>query len=1047
MPPKFETIILQKINPLNDKKFNQMQNKGAIKLFAIALALVCLYQLSFTWITSGVKKDAEEYSKGNLALENRYLDSVASEGVYNVLWLRNYTYRECQERELNLGLDLKGGMNVMLEVSVVELIKALSNYSTDSTFTRSLSLAQQKQKNSQEDFVTLFGKSFTEVDKNAKLAAIFSTLDLKGRVNFNSTNEEVLKVIREETEDAIANSFNILRSRIDRFGVTQPNIQRLQNSGRILVELPGVKDPERVRKLLQGTANLQFWETYDNREIFQHIKDANDRIRQIENKNPVDTSAAKAKKDSVAKKDKSVAKNDKTDSTKKDTTKDVSLLDKVKKDTSKTGKDASNFEAFRTENPLFAVLRPSVSQDGQLVTGAAVGIAHFKDTAKVNEYLSRKQIRELFPRDLKFLWSVKPIDDRKSGNYYQLIAIKVSNRDGRPALSGDVITNARPEFSDQKGGAEVTMSMNGDGARIWARLTKENIGKQVAIVLDNYVYSFPTVQSEIRGGHSSITGNFSITEAKDLANILKSGKMPAPAHIIEEDIVGPSLGKEAISSSLISFIIAFAIVLIYMIFYYNKAGLIANIALIVNVFFIFGVLASLGAVLTLPGMAGIVLTLGMAVDANVLIYERILEEVKQGKGLKLAVSDGYKHAMSAIIDSNVTTILTGIVLYVFGSGPIQGFATTLIIGILTSLFTAIFFSRLIIEWMLERNKNVSFCSKMTENFLANTNVDFLGKRKFFYGISGIVILAGIISMFAHGFNLGVDFKGGRTYVVRFDQDIRTIDVQASLKTQFGDAPEVKTFGGDNQVKITTKYRIDENEPNIDTEIQQKLYDGLKSFYKTALTYSDFCTDNKAMGIVSSQKVGPTIADDIKTSAVWAITFALIIIFIYIFIRFKNWRFGLGGLVSLAHDVLFVLGMYSLLYSIMPFSMEIDQAFIAAILTIVGYSINDTVVVFDRVREYLGMGKKWDKKETYNRAMNSTLRRTLNTSLTTLLTIFAIFIFGGEVIRGFIFALLIGIGVGTYSSIFVATSIVYDTDKTMEKVEAKKLAASKTDKKA
>ncbi len=1071
-----------------------MRNKGAIKFLAIALAIVCLYQLSFTWVTSIVRGNAEESASVYLAKEkiafeklsrdnkaelvlsrednakvltldegrkpayidslievrkrdyfdnvyqkgySSFVDSISSEGVYNFVWIKDFTYKECQERELNLGLDLKGGMNVTLEISVVEIIRSLSNYSIDSTFSKSIKLAQELQKNSQDDFVTLFGRAFEQLQPNGKLSAIFNTIELKSKINFNSTNAEVLDVIRKETEGAIDNSFNILRSRIDKFGVTQPNIQRLQTSGRVLVELPGIKEPERVRKLLQGTANLEFWETFDNREVFNFIQSANNKLKEIEE-------LRRSQQDTTVKADstkKDVALADKmNEETKKDTLKkDSSLVDKMKKDTSKANNQS--IEEFTKNNPLFALLRPMVSNDGQLMQGAAVGMCHFKDTAKVTHYLNTRAVKEILPRNAKFLWEVKAYDSKVKGSWFRLIAIKISQKDGKPALGGEVITNAREEFGDNQATAEVTMTMNGEGAKTWARLTKENIGKQIAIVLDGSVYSYPTVQNEIKGGNSQITGDFSISEAKDLANILKSGKMPAPARIIQEEVVGPSLGKEAINKSLISFIIAFAIVLIYMILFYHGAGVAANIALVANVFFIFGILASLNAVLTLPGIAGIVITLGMAVDANVLIFERILEELRAGKGLGLAIKDGFHGAYSAIIDSQVTTILTGIILFIFGQGPIQGFATTLVIGILTSLFTSIFLARLVFEWRLDRNKPISFTGKQTENFLRDVKVDFIGMRKYFYIASAIVVGFGVISLTFRGLNTGVDFKGGRTYIVRFDQDVKTAQVQENLKKEFGEAPEVKTFGGDNQVKITTKFMIEDGSTTVDSLIEQKLFLALSPIYANKINLEQFSTSNKTIGIMSSQKVGPTVAYDIKVSAVYSIFFALLVIFFYIFIRFNNFRFGVGALASLLHDVLFVLGWFSLLYGVLPFSLEADQAFIAAILTIVGYSINDTVVVFDRVREYLHMGKRWDKKETYNRAMNSTLRRTLNTSFTTLLTILAMFIFGGEVIRGFMFALLIGIGTGTYSSIFVATSIVYDVDIAYEKKEAKKALAN------
>lgn len=1060
-----------------------MQNKGAILVLAILLTLVSLFYLSFTWVTKSIEEDAveyahsfkeqaKEYADGNKAKEvefyerkeTEYLDSVSGETVYSLLWfVKDYTYNECKEKELNLGLDLKGGMNVILEVSAVDLIRSLANDSQDSTFIQALRLAQKRQKDSQEDFVTLFGEAFHEIDPNARLAAIFATLDMKDRININSTDEEVLEIIRTEVKDAIDNSFNILRSRIDHFGVTQPNIQRLEGStGRVLVELPGVKDPERVRNLLQGTANLEFWETYTGAELGQNLQQANDLLKEIlaaeedtkedTTKTPVDSlqtdtiketdESLLAENDTVAAaQEELLAETDTTTTTEEsllaetDTTEE-SLLDQTDTteeslledlDTTDAG-DLTEREKFAKENPLWAVLTPKLNQQNQWVKDAGIGYSHFKDTAKVNDYLSMPKVRALFPRDTRFHWEVKPIEDKENTeSIYQLIALK-SARDGGPSLSGDVITNARPEFDQNTGNSVVTMTMNSEGASTWAKLTKQNIGNQIAVVLDDYVYSYPVVRSEITGGRSEISGDFTVSEAKDLANILKSGKMPAPARIIEEEIVGPSLGAEAINAGLISFVIAFVIVLVYMIVYYKGAGVVANLALIANIFFIFGVLASLGAVLTLPGIAGIVLTIGMSVDANVLIYERIREELKEGKGLRLAISDGYKNAYSAIIDANVTTLLTGIILYTFGHGPIKGFATTLIIGILTSLFAAIFITRLIFNWFLDHKKTISFSTALTKNAFKNLNVQFLNKRKVAYVISGLIIIAGIVSLVTRGLNQGVDFKGGRTYVVRFNKDVVTTDVAQKLKASYGEAPEVKTIGGNHQVKITTKYLIDSDDKNADSLVERKLYDGLKPIMDDNVSYDQFLSSYR----MSSRKVGPTIADDIKTSAVMSIIFSLVIIFLYIFIRFRNWQYGLGALAALMHDVLIVLGLFSMFYTIMPFSLEIDQAFIAAILTVVGYSINDTVVVFDRIREDLGMDTRNERGVVYNKALNSTLSRTFSTSLSTFVVLLTIFIFGGEVIRGFIFALLIGVIVGTYSSLFIATPVVYDTISKLEK---------------
>ncbi|OFY93816.1 MAG: protein-export membrane protein SecD, partial [Bacteroidetes bacterium RIFOXYC12_FULL_35_7] len=723
-----------------------MQNKGAIRLFAIALALVCIYQLSFTFITSNVEKKAKSFANGDLSKEKAYLDSMSGTTVYN-LGIRKYSYAECKERELNLGLDLKGGMNVTLEVSVVDLVKALAgNNNNDPKFIKALEITRTLEKSSQEDYVTLFGKAFKQVDPNAKLASIFATLENKDKVTYQSSDEDVLSFLRKETEDAISNSFNILRNRIDRFGVTQPNIQRLGQSGRILVELPGVKDPERVRKLLQGTANLEFWETYENSEIAKSLIDANAKLKEINER------LAGTFKDTTLTSNDTTLGADSLLLANKDTSKqEESVFDQIEKsDTSKSTDTTATARQKQgeKENPLFMVLMPRVSQDGQWMPGAAIGIAHFKDTAKVNKILAMENIRMVFPANVKFLWSIKPYG--KTKEFFELIAIKVTSKDRKAPLTGDVVTNARPEFGEGKSTAEVSMTMNGEGAKSWARLTKENIGKSIAIVLDNYVYSYPTVQGEITGGRSSITGNFEITEAKDLANVLKSGKMPAPARIVSEEVVGPSLGKESINSGIVSFIIAFVLVLIYMMFYYSRAGVVANIALLTNFFFLFGVLASLGAVLTLPGIAGIVLTMGMAVDANVIIYERIKEELRAGKGLKLAIADGYKNAYSAIIDGNVTTLLTGIVLYIFGSGPVQGFATTLIIGILTSLFSAIFISRLIFLTMMRKNWNISFYNSKTKDLLANAGYLFIKAKKKAYIISGIIILIGLISLFTKG---------------------------------------------------------------------------------------------------------------------------------------------------------------------------------------------------------------------------------------------------------------------------------------------------------
>lgn len=997
-----------------------MQNKGVIFTFAILLAAVCIYQLSFTWKSKQIEKQAIEYAQGNPDKEYHYLDSISGEVVYNFLGLKKFTYKDVKELEINLGLDLKGGMNVTLEISVVDLIRSMADYNTDSTFNAALARATQLQLNSQKDFVTLFGQAFEEIDPNAKMASVFNTMDLRDKINFNSTNAQVLDVIREQTDAAIDNSFNILRTRIDRFGVAQPNIQQLQTKGRILVELPGVKDQERVRNLLQGTAQLEFWETYENQEVYQYLLAANQKIKDMEGSTVVPATA-----DSVNAAATEVASADTAKT-------EGSLLDELSGTTSTDTSAVDNMADFKKEYPLFALLNPSTDQSGQLFPGPVVGMAHFKDTIQINNYLHQPQIKNIFPQNMIFRWTAKPADE--NGNFYRLIALKVTSRDGRAPLDGDAITDARQDFDQLGSNPEVAMSMNSEGAKTWQRMTKENIGKSIAIVLDDYVRSFPTVQNEISGGRSSITGLESIEEAKDLANVLKSGKMPAPARIVEEQIVGPSLGKESIRSGMFSFFVAFIMVLAYMLFFYSKkAGLSANIALLANLFFLIGVLASLGAVLTLPGIAGIVLTMGMAVDANVIIYERIQEEIRAGKGISLAISDGYKNAYSAIIDGQVTTFITGIVLYIFGSGPIKGFATTLMVGIVTSLFTAIFITRLIFEWQLKKNKKITFTAKITSNWLVNPKIKFLDKRRIAYIISGTLITISLISFVVRGFNLGIDFQGGRTYTVKFDQDVKVGDVQKALAVEFGVAPEVKTFGSDNQVRITTKYKIDELTESVDNEVDQALYDGLvKGGFLANVDYKNFSENYRT----SSQKVGPTISDDIKKDAVIAITIALLAIFLYIMVRFSDWRYGLGGVLSLAHDTIITLGVFSLFHGWLPFSLEIDQAFIAAILTVIGYSINDTVIVYDRIREYLHIHPKRSIKINMDEAMNHTLRRTLNTSLTTLVVLLIIFIFGGENIRGFVFALLVGIGIGTYSSIFVATPIVYEATKRFKKVVAK-----------
>ena len=1024
-----------------------MQNKGVIKLLAVVLAVLSLYQLSFSFVTRRVEKKAAEYAnsaesvkmaeilaKGNqnaydyyldsiqAARETYYLDSMSTVKVYPII---GQTYRQAKEMEINLGLDLKGGMNVMLEVSVPDIINVLSGHSTDPVFVEAMRIANEQHLNSQRDYVDLFGDAFQQLDPNAKLAPIF-LFEFKDKgITVNSTNQEVLDVIKEETNSAIDRSYQILRTRIDRFGVAQPNIQKLENSGRILVELPGIKDPKRVRKLLQGTAQLEFWETYNFSELYNYFDEANARLAEIN----------KALEGTTEEKEEEANNED-----------EPALL---ANDSLKAQEEA--LEEMRSNFPIYNYLTPSYYQNeaGQTFPAqtARVGMALVKDTANINRML--KQVMNVFPRNVRFAWCVKPNVDATTGTeYIDLVALKTS-RDNKAALGGEVIVDARQDY-DQNGRVEVTIQMNSEGAKAWKRLTGENIGKQVAIVLDNYVYSYPVVNDEIPSGRSSISGgDMTVEEAQDLANILKAGKLPAPARILEENVVGPSLGQEAINSGLWSLIIAFCLVLVYMMFFYNKAGIAADLALLVNIFFMFGVLASFGTVLTLPGLAGIVLTLGMAVDSNVIIFERIKEEIRAGKGLRTAIADGYKAAYSAILDGNITTFLTAFVLFEFGTGPVQGFATTLMIGIATSLFTSLFITRLVFEGWLKKDKNISFSNNATRDFLKNTSFDFIGFGKKAAIIAGVFVVISIGSLAVRGLNLGIDFKGGRNYVVRFDKDVTVNEVRNALANveEFNNVPEVKTYGPSRQVKITTDYKINDNHPEVDQEIQGLIYDALKGLYNTEMTYDQFTTDsdksNVLLGILSSQKVGATVADDVTRKAIIAVIISLVVMFAYIAIRFRRWQYGLSSVICLAHDTLLVLGMYSLFNNVLPFTMEVNQSFIAAVLTVIGYSINNTVVIFDRVRENVNLFPKKGWKERFNSANNSTLLRSINTSGTTIVVLLAIFIFGGETIRGFVFALLVGMLAGTFSSLFIASPLAYklfkgkEYDAQLEQVADKK----------
>lgn len=1020
-----------------------MQSKGAIRFVAICLILACLWQLSFTLVTSICTKKANasadkavaEMQKSAAFAEipdvdkayyldsirkieaRRYTDSISTEKIYF-----GYTFKSVQNQEINLGLDLKGGMNVMLQVQLEDLVKALAGNNSSPEFQKAVALAKERSVNSKLDFISLFAEAWKEVGGGQRLAQIFGTYEMRDRIKPESTDEQVISVIRAESESAVANSFNVLRNRIDRFGVTQPSIQKLGNTGRILVELPGVKEPERVRKLLQGTASLEFWTTFASQEIAPYLEEANAMLAQT-----LDTEEEAAPVES--------AESD----------------DLVAQEIKAQGGEADNAdaEAYKKANPLFAVLSPSQFRDN-----ACIGLAAAADTALINQYLHMPEVAALFPAEFRPMWSVKPTSYIKNSNIYELVAIKASSRDGKAPLDGGVVTNARVEYDNRRGGEPgVSMTMNAEGANIWARLTKENIGRQVAIVLDGTVYSYPTVQTEITGGSSSITGNFTIEEATDLANVLNSGKLPAPATIVQEQVVGPSLGAASIHAGLVSFIIAFCLVLLYMVLFYKGAGLVADVALLTNVVLLFGTLSAFGAVLTLPGIAGLVLTMGMAVDANVIIYERIKEELKAGKGLGKAIHDGYANAYSAIIDGQVTTLLTGLVLFFFGSGPIKGFATTLIIGIITSVLTSIFITRLIFDDRVNAGKGVTFETKFTRNFLKNTKINFLSGKKWSYAISGALIVIAIASMCFKGFTFGVDFTGGRTYVVRFDKPVTAEDVRQATNKVFeaaaakddnvsGASVEVKQFGGDSQMKITTSYKFEDESSAVDTEIEGMLYESLKGFYADDLTLSEFTsTLDNPNGIISSDKVGASIANDIKRNALISIVLALLVIFGYIAVRFKGWTWGLGGVVSLAHTSVIVIGFFSLFSGILPFNLDVDQTFIAAILTIIGYAINDNVVIFDRIRENLGLHPNEDFRETVNKSLNATLTRTVNTSVSTLLPMLAIAIFGGESIRGLSVALCLGICIGTYASIMIGTPIMYDAT-----MRARKKAALKNVKK-
>ena len=984
-----------------------MQNKGFVRIFAVLLTLVCVFYLSFSFVTRHYNNKAKEYAKGDLKLEQDYLDSLSNEKV----WFGNWTLKQCREMEISLGLDLKGGMNVILEVSVPDVIKALADNKSDEAFNQALANAAKQAITSQDDVITLFVREYRKIAPDARLSELFATQQLKDKVNQKSSDAEVEKVLRSEVKAAVDNSYNVLRTRIDRFGVVQPNIQSLEDKmGRIMVELPGIKEPERVRKLLQGSANLEFWETYNAKDVAPYLQAADNKLRSI--------LANEVQNDSVAVDNTAAAP-----VVAQTTTSTADSLAAALKGETKA--QTADLAQIKKEHPLLAILQ--VNGGGQ---GPVVAYANYKDTADINKYLSMKEIQAELPKDLRLKWGVSAYEYDPKGQTFELYAIRSTERNGRAPLEGDVVVSAKDEY-DQFGKPAVSMSMNTDGSRRWAQLTKQNIGKSIAIVLDGYVYSAPNVNTEITGGNSQITGHFTPEQAKDLANVLKSGKMPAPARIVQEDIVGPSLGQASINAGVFSFVVALVLLMVYMCIMYGFIpGMVANGALVLNLFFTLGILSSFQAALTMSGIAGMVLALGMAVDANVLIYERTKEELRAGKGVKKALADGYSNAFSAIFDSNLTSIITGIILFNFGTGPIRGFATTLIIGILISFFTAVFMTRLVYEYFMNKDKwlNLTFCSKISKNLMTNVHFDFMGKNKQWLTITGVVLVICIGSLFVRGLSQSIDFTGGRNYKVQFEQAVEPEEVRELISSKFGDANvSVIAIGTDKKtVRISTNYRIEEEGNNVDSEIEAYLYETLKPVLTQNISLETFIDRENHTGgsIVSSQKVGPSIADDIKTSATWSVVLALFAIGLYILIRFRNIAYSVGSVVALTSDTLMIMGAYSLLWGIVPFSLEIDQTFIGAILTAIGYSINDKVVIFDRVREFFGLYPKRDKKLLFNDSLNTTLARTINTSLSTLIVLLCIFILGGDSIRSFAFAMILGVVIGTLSSLFVASPIAY-----------------------
>ena len=992
-----------------------MQNKGFVKVFAVLLTLVCVFYLSFSFVTRHYTNKAKEFAKGDVKVEQDYLDSLANEKVF----FGNWTLKQCREMEISLGLDLKGGMNVILEVSVPDVIKALADNKPDEAFNQALANAAKQAISSQDDVITLFVREYHKIAPDARLSELFATQQLKDKVNQKTSDAEVEKVLRTEVKAAVDNSYNVLRTRIDRFGVVQPNIQSLEDKmGRIMVELPGIKEPERVRKLLQGSANLEFWETYNAKDVAPYLQAADNKLRNIlANEAPADSVAVDSTAAPVVAQATSTAD---------------SLAAALKGENKAQSVDLAQ---IKKEHPLLAVLQ--VNSSGQ---GPVVAYANYKDTADINKYLSMKEIQAELPKDLRLKWGISAYEYDPKGQTFELYAIRSTERNGRAPLEGDVVVSAKDEY-DQFGKPAVSMSMNTDGSRRWAQLTKQNIGKSIAIVLDGYVYSAPNVNTEITGGNSQITGHFTPEQAKDLANVLKSGKMPAPARIVQEDIVGPSLGQASINAGVFSFIVALILLMIYMCSMYGFIpGMVANGALVLNMFFTMGILSSFQAALTMSGIAGMVLALGMAVDANVLIYERTKEELRAGKGVKKALADGYSNAFSAIFDSNLTSIITGIILFNFGTGPIRGFATTLIIGILISFFTAVFMTRLVYEYFMNKDKwlNLTFSSKISKNLMTNVHFDFMGRNKQWFTITGIILVICIGSLFVRGLSQSIDFTGGRNFKVQFENAVEPEQVRELIASKFGDSNvSVIAIGTDKKtVRISTNYRIEEEGNNVDSEIEAYLYETLKPVLTQNITLETFIDRENHTGgsIVSSQKVGPSIADDIKTSAMWSVVLALIAIGLYILIRFRNIAYSVGSVAALTSDTLMILGAYSLCWGWMPFSLEIDQTFIGAILTAIGYSINDKVVIFDRVREFFGLYPKRDRKQLFNDSLNTTLARTINTSLSTLIVLLCIFILGGDSIRSFAFAMILGVVIGTLSSLFIASPIAYMMMKNKKIVE-------------